>query len=151
MEEVVQVRLMELGDLKQVMELEEECFSTPWTYDAYFNELTKNQFAYYIVAETEDKVVGYCGLWVIVDEAHITNIAVSPSLRRQGVGEYILRGSMEMAKTLGAEKISLEVRVSNDPAQKLYRKFGFQDGGIRKNYYTDNQENALVMWAVLNE
>lgn len=149
MEEAVQIRLMEMEDLDQVMEVEVDCFPTPWTRSAFFNELTKNQFAYYLVAESETKIIGYCGLWVIVDEAHVTNIAVHSSIRRQGVGEYLLRGCMQMAKTLGAEKMSLEVRVSNEPAQQLYRKYGFRDGGIRKNYYTDNQEDALVMWVVL--
>ncbi|WP_280772287.1 ribosomal protein S18-alanine N-acetyltransferase [Salipaludibacillus daqingensis] len=149
MEEVVQIRLMEVDDLDQVMEVEKDCFPQPWTYSVFFNEITKNQFAYYLVAEVDDKIVGYCGLWVIVDEAHITNIGIHSSLRRQGLGEYLFQGAMEMAKKLGAVKISLEVRVSNKAAQALYRKYGLKDGGIRKKYYTDNQEDALVMWVGL--
>lgn len=149
-EEVVQIRLMDVDDLDQVMEVEKDCFPNPWNYSVFFSEITKNQFAYYLVAEMDGNIVGYCGLWVIVDEAHITNIGIHSSLRRQGIGDYLFRGAMEMAKTLGAVKISLEVRVSNKPAQALYRKYGLQDGGIRKQYYTDNQEDALVMWVGLS-
>lgn len=149
MDKDVQIRLMEIDDLDDVMELEFKCFTTPWSREAFFNEITKNQFAYYLVAEQDGKVIGYCGLWVISDDAHITNIAIHPSERRKGIGDYLFRGAMDMAKTLGAVKMSLEVRVSNEPAQSLYRKYGFQKGGIRKNYYTDNQEDALVMWVGL--
>jgi len=148
-EEVVGIRLMDVDDLDQVMEVEKDCFTNPWDESVFFSEITKNQFAYYLVAELEGKIIGYCGLWVIVDEAHITNIAIHSSLRRQGIGDYLFRGALEMAKTLGAVKISLEVRVSNKGAQALYRKYGLQDGGIRKQYYTDNQEDALVMWVGL--
>ncbi|WP_416148604.1 ribosomal protein S18-alanine N-acetyltransferase [Salipaludibacillus sp. HK11] len=150
MEEEVQIRLMDVEDLDEVMEVERDCFATPWTHSVFFNEITKNQFAYYLVVEIKGKVIGYCGLWVIVDEAHITNIAIHSSLRRQGIGDYLFRGALEMAKTLGAVKLSLEVRVSNKSAQALYRKYGLEDGGIRKNYYTDNQEDALVMWVGLS-
>lgn len=148
-EGVVQIRLMDVDDLDQVMEVEKDCFQNPWNHSVFYSEITKNQFAYYLVAEVNEKIVGYCGLWVIVDEAHITNIGIHSSLRRIGIGTYLFRGAMDMAKTLGALKISLEVRVSNKPAQALYRKYGLQDGGIRKHYYTDNQEDALVMWVGL--
>ncbi|PYZ92155.1 ribosomal-protein-alanine N-acetyltransferase [Salipaludibacillus keqinensis] len=149
-EAVVKIRLMEVDDLDSVIEVEQECFPSPWSHSVFFNEITKNQFAYYLVAELEGKVIGYCGLWVIVDEAHITNIAILPSMRRKGIGDYLFRGAIDMSRTLGAVKMSLEVRVSNTPAQALYRKYGFEDGGIRKNYYTDNQEDALVMWVGLS-
>jgi ribosomal-protein-alanine N-acetyltransferase len=149
MEEIVRIRLMDESDLDDVTKLEKLSFKTPWSREAFFNEMTKNQFAYYLVVELNKEIIGYCGLWVIIDESHITNIAIHPSYRRKGIGDYLFRGVMAMAKTLGARKMSLEVRVSNTTAQALYRKYGFQEGGIRKNYYTDNQEDALVMWVEL--
>ncbi|QKS70205.1 ribosomal protein S18-alanine N-acetyltransferase [Paenalkalicoccus suaedae] len=145
----VQIRLMDIPDIDGVLDVEHDSFPTPWTREAFYNEITKNQYAYYLVAVDGEKVIGYCGLWVIVDSSHITNIAVHSSMRREGIGEALLHGSMEMARMLGAERISLEVRVSNEPAQAMYRKFGFENGGIRKQYYTDNQEDALVMWVKL--
>lgn len=145
------IRFMEVSDLDQVMEVEHDAFATPWSRGAFLNELTTNQFAYYIVAEVDGRVVGYNGVWIIIDEAHITNIAVHSEFRRQGIGEMLLEGAMKLATELGAKKLTLEVRVSNHPAQTMYKKKGFQYGGIRKNYYTDNQEDAQIMWVMLNE
>ncbi|NJP38682.1 ribosomal protein S18-alanine N-acetyltransferase [Bacillus luteus] len=144
-----EIRMMDTIDIEEVMDVEKRCFSTPWTRDAFWQELTKNQFAYYFVAVHKHKVIGYCGLWVVVENANITNIAVDPEFRQQGVGENLLQSAMEMSRTLGAERLSLEVRVSNHPAQAMYKKYGFEPGGIRKRYYTDNQEDALVMWVKL--
>nr|WP_044023196.1 ribosomal protein S18-alanine N-acetyltransferase [Bacillus sp. SG-1] len=145
------IRLMNTEDLDQVMEVESNSFSIPWSRDAFFNEIETNHFATYIVIEEGGKVIGYCGVWIIVDEAHITNIAVLPSYRGQGLGDKLMRSMIEIAKEMGARTMTLEVRVSNTPAQSLYRKFGFQEGGIRKNYYSDNQEDALVMWVKFYE
>ncbi|PGS50510.1 ribosomal protein S18-alanine N-acetyltransferase [Bacillus sp. AFS041924] len=145
----VAFRKMNEEDLDQIMEIEKKSFATPWTYDAFYNELYSNQFANYIIAEVDETIIGYCGLWVIIDEGHITNIAILPDYRGKGLGEKLLRAVMETAKGLGAETLTLEVRVSNDVAKGLYRKLGFQDGGIRKSYYTDNYEDALVMWVNL--
>ncbi|ADH98087.1 ribosomal protein S18-alanine N-acetyltransferase [Salisediminibacterium selenitireducens] len=146
----VRIRFMDVTDLDGVLELENRTFSTPWSRDAFYNEIVKNQFAYYTVAESaEGAIVGYCGLWVIIDDAHITNIAVDPEWRREGIGERMMSEAMAFAKKRGAERLSLEVRVSNTAAQAMYRKYGLQDGGIRKQYYTDNQEDALVMWVRL--
>ncbi|WP_096186823.1 ribosomal protein S18-alanine N-acetyltransferase [Evansella halocellulosilytica] len=148
-EEIV-IRFMKEEDLDDVLKVEHDCFPSPWSKSAFMNELTTNQFAYYLVAATKERVIGYCGVWVIVDEAHITNVAVHTSWRRKGIGKQLLLGSMHMAKTLGAAKLTLEVRVSNDTAQRLYKKLGFVEGGIRKNYYTDNQEDAQIMWVNLS-
>lgn len=145
------VRFMDVSDLDQVLALEAKCFTTPWTRDAFYSELVKNQFAYYTVAVSKGEVIAYCGLWVVIDDGHITNIAVDPEWRRQGVGEKLLKGSLELAVKLGAERLSLEVRLSNTAAQNLYRKYGFQNGGIRRNYYTDTQEDAQVMWVGLKD
>ncbi|TVP87361.1 MAG: ribosomal-protein-alanine N-acetyltransferase [Alkalicoccus sp.] len=148
-ENKVRIRLMDVIDIDGVMEVEAESFSTPWTREAFHQEIKKNQFAYYFIAESGGKIIGYCGLWVIVGDAHITNIAVHPEARRMGVGEGLMEAAVKMARMLGADTLSLEVRVSNEPAQTLYRKFGFENGGIRKRYYTDNNEDALVMWVKL--
>ncbi|WP_096438511.1 ribosomal protein S18-alanine N-acetyltransferase [Alteribacter populi] len=149
MKEEIEIRLMELEDVDQVLEVEEDCFPTPWSKGAFVNELSANQFAYYLVVEVDEQIVGYCGVWVIIDEAHITNIAVHSSFRRKGMGEALLTGALELAKTFGAEKLTLEVRVSNEAAQSMYQKLGFQRGGIRKRYYTDNQEDAQIMWVMI--
>ncbi|QPC48489.1 ribosomal protein S18-alanine N-acetyltransferase [Mangrovibacillus cuniculi] len=140
---------MDVDDLDAVMPIEVECFSVPWTREAYVQELTNNRFARYFVLEFEDKIVGYGGMWIVLDEVHITNIAVSPAFQGKKLGEAILAYMMDVAKSVKAMTMTLEVRVSNKPAQGLYRKLGFQDGGIRKQYYTDNQEDALVMWVKL--
>lgn len=149
MGEKVEIRFMDLEDLDQVMEVEHNCFPSPWSRGAFVNELASNQFAYYLVALSGKRIIGYIGVWIIIDEAHITNVAVHSDFRKQGVGEQLLQSSMALAKTLGAKKITLEVRVSNEPAKRMYSKFGFENGGIRKNYYTDNQEDAQIMWVVL--
>lgn len=145
----VRIRMMDLIDIDGVLEVENRSFSAPWTREAFHQEIVKNQFAYYFIATIKGKIVGYCGLWVVVENANITNIAVDPDYRKQGIGEALLKGAVDMAKMLGAENLSLEVRVSNEGAQHLYRKFGFQPGGTRKNYYTEDQEDALVMWVKL--
>jgi [ribosomal protein S18]-alanine N-acetyltransferase len=142
-------RYLKEEDIDQILKIEELSFATPWTRQSFENELNMNQFAVYLVLEKEGQIVGYCGMWLIVDEAHITNIAVLPEFRGQKLGEGILRMIMEMAKKRGAKTMTLEVRVSNVVAQSLYRKLGFMNGGIRKNYYTDNYEDALVMWVTL--
>lgn len=140
---------MTVDDLDDVMEVEVNSFTVPWSREAFFNELTKNQFAQYLVVEVDQKVVGYCGVWIIVDEAHITNIALLPEYRGMKLGEALMAKVMELAREMGALRMTLEVRVSNNRAQNLYRKFGFEEGAIRKQYYTDNMEDALVMWVNL--
>jgi ribosomal-protein-alanine N-acetyltransferase len=136
-------------DIDDVLEIEQKSFATPWSREAFYNELTQNQFAVYVVLEEEEKVIGYCGVWIVVDEAHITNVAMLPEYRGRKLGEALMRKIIEVAVEMGAKTMTLEVRVSNFTAQSLYRKLGFQDGAIRKNYYTDNQEDALVMWVNL--
>ncbi|MFB4166041.1 ribosomal protein S18-alanine N-acetyltransferase [Alteribacillus sp. JSM 102045] len=145
------IRFMEEEDLEGVLRVEHDAFQIPWTRYAFVNELTNNQFAHYLVAEYDKEVIGYCGVWIIIDEAHITNIAVHSSYRGKKMGETLLVNALEMASAYGAKTMSLEVRVSNQTAQSLYKKLGFQSGGIRKNYYTDNQEDALVMWVNIDE
>jgi ribosomal-protein-alanine N-acetyltransferase len=110
------------------------------------SELTENIYAHYVVVKQEGKVVAYSGMWVIVDEAHITNIAVHPHYRRRGIGEMLMKEMLERAKSHGALRMTLEVRVSNKTAQDLYIRLGFIATGIRRGYYSDTGEDATVMW-----
>ncbi|TYR78423.1 ribosomal-protein-alanine N-acetyltransferase [Priestia megaterium] len=145
----IKFRLMEVKDINQVVRIEKESFATPWSEEAFYNELTNNQFSTYVVMEEENEVIGYCGTWIVLDEAHITNIALLSAYRGKGLGELLLRNVMDVVRKIGAQSVTLEVRVSNYIAQSLYQKLGFKPGGIRKNYYTDNNEDALVMWVNL--
>jgi [ribosomal protein S18]-alanine N-acetyltransferase len=145
----MEIRFMTVDDLDAVMEIEHRSFSIPWTREAFYNEIEQNHLSTYLVVEDGECIAGYCGVWLVVDEAHITNVAVLPDYRGKGLGEALMKGVMEIAKQVGARVMTLEVRVSNEAAKGLYRKMGFQDGGIRKRYYSDNQEDALVMWVNL--
>ncbi|WP_428910571.1 ribosomal protein S18-alanine N-acetyltransferase [Niallia sp. Krafla_26] len=146
MESAVTFRRMEMEDLDQIMIIEHESFTIPWSKEAFYNELTKNNHALYIVAVVGEQVVGYCGVWLVLDEAHVTNIAILPQYRGKKIGESLMGTVIETVKERGARTMTLEVRASNVIAQSLYRKFGFQTGGLRKGYYSDNHEDALVMW-----
>lgn len=133
-------------DLDEVLAIERQSYPTPWSRHAFTSELTANVYAHYFTARLDGKLVGYFGMWVFFDEAHITNIAVHPDFRRQGIGEQMMRFAFKKARELGATKMTLEVRLSNHGAQALYRKLGFQDRGIRKGYYSDTNEDAIIMW-----
>lgn len=149
MNKTIAFRQMEITDIDQIHEIETRSFSIPWSKEAFFNELTKNQFAFYTVIEVGDEIAGYCGAWLIVDEVHITNIALLPEFRGMKLGEALLCKVMDLVRARGAKTMTLEVRVSNSRARSLYRKLGFLEGAIRKQYYTDNMEDALVMWVNL--
>ncbi|WNS75947.1 ribosomal protein S18-alanine N-acetyltransferase [Bacillus sp. DTU_2020_1000418_1_SI_GHA_SEK_038] len=142
-------RVLNENDVPEVLKIEHASFTLPWTEEAFRNEFKQNKFAVYIGLEDEGTLIGYCGVWIIVDEAHITNVAVLPEYRGLKLGEALMRKIMEISSEMGAKTMTLEVRVSNSIAQSLYRKLGFQDGAIRKSYYTDNREDALVMWVNL--
>lgn len=146
---MVQYRKMTNKDVEAVHAIEVEAFPTPWTIDSFYYEMNENLFAHYIVAEEMDQLLGFCGMWIVVDTVQITNVAVVEKARGRGIGEGLMREAINVAKEHNAQIMSLEVRVSNKIAQNLYRKLGFQEGGIRKGYYQDNQEDALVMWVNL--
>ncbi|MDR6227535.1 ribosomal protein S18-alanine N-acetyltransferase [Desmospora profundinema] len=146
----VSFRAMTVADIPDVIRVEQASFTTPWTRQAFYNELAYNQFAHYIVVVKDEQVVGYSGMWLIINEAHITNIAIHPDYRGQGYGEQTMNHMMKLAEQQGADSMTLEVRVSNHIAQRLYRKKGFESTGLRPRYYTDNQEDAIIMWARLN-
>ncbi|MDX9916492.1 MAG: ribosomal protein S18-alanine N-acetyltransferase [Gudongella sp.] len=143
---IISVRQMETKDIKRVLEIEKESFSTPWSEEAFRTEIEDNILAVYVVAEVDDEVVGYGGFWRILDEAHITNIAVGTSMRGKGIGEAILMGMIDYCTKNEIPHMTLEVRKSNQTALGLYKKHGFSEAGIRPGYYTDNHEDAVIMW-----
>lgn len=136
---------MHLEDVPAVHEIEQLSFRTPWPAHAFEQELRGNRLARYVVARASDTVVGFAGVWLMVDDAHITTFGVHPDWRRQGIGRQLLLNLYEVSVALGARQMTLEVRVSNGVAQALYRSFGFEIVGRRPNYYTDDGEDALVM------
>ncbi|HKW78482.1 MAG TPA: ribosomal protein S18-alanine N-acetyltransferase [Candidatus Limnocylindria bacterium] len=137
---------MRVEDIPAVQAVENASFPVPWPANAFKHELTQNRNAHYIVAREGERVVGYAGLWLSLDEAHITTFAVLPDHRRRRIGERMLVSIFDRAVKLGAEWLTLEVRASNLPAQRLYEKYGFRPAGIRRRYYSDNNEDAIIMW-----
>ena len=136
---------MTRGDLAQVMQIERESFSVPWEEAAFVQEIEQNACARYIALREDGDVLAYAGMWFLMDEAHVTNVAVREGARGRGLGEEIMRALMQLAADCGMRWMSLECRRSNLVAQNLYHKLGFVDVGYRKRYYEDNQEDALVM------
>lgn len=150
MKQITRVRIdpMTLADVARVREIEQDAFAVPWPRDAYRAELEENQVACYVVARgDEDHILGFAGMWVIFDEAHVTTIAVDRNRRGQRIGERLLLALIDLALGRGARWMTLEVRPSNAAALSLYRKFGFRDVALRKRYYSDNGEDAVVMWS----
>lgn len=137
---------MGLEHLDQVLEIEKVSFPTPWSRDAFKSEIQQNGFARYIVAIWDRAVIGYGGMWIILDEAHITNVAVRPDLRGKNIGKALMLEIMRQAVIRGANSMTLEVRPSNKAARKLYHDLGFTERGIRKRYYSDTNEDAIIMW-----
>ena len=136
---------MRMADVAAVLEIERLSFSSPWPAFAFEQELTANRLAHYRVARLGDRVVAFGGIWLMVEEAHITTFGVHPDVRRRGIGRRLLLQLAEVALDLGSARMTLEVRVSNEPAQRLYRSFGFSVTGRRVAYYSDDGEDALVM------
>lgn len=151
------VEPMRQSDVPTVAAIERRVFTMPWSSNAYGYELRANPLSHYFVARArsierridaqgmDPSIVGYGGFWMMHDEAHICTLAVHPEWRRQGVGELLLSTMIDTAASLNASVVTLEVRVSNVAAQKLYAKYGFETAGLRKGYYSDNQEDALIM------
>ncbi|MET3683264.1 ribosomal-protein-alanine N-acetyltransferase [Alkalibacillus flavidus] len=144
----VRVRKMEITDLDDIMSVEHASFAAPWRRDDFEVDLVKNRFSYYLVLEKDDQIIGYCGVWIVLETAQITNVAILPSERGHGYGEQLFRHVLKLARQTGAEELSLEVRQSNIVAQKMYQKFGLKIVARRENYYPDH-EDAYVMWVKL--
>jgi ribosomal-protein-alanine N-acetyltransferase len=136
---------MTVADLPAVHGIEHASFTTPWPDDAYRSEIESNRLASYLVARVGDQVVGFAGIWLMVDEAHITTFAVHPDWRRRGIGERLLLTLLDVSLARHAREATLEVRLSNVAARRLYEKYGFLPVGLRPRYYTDNGEDALIM------
>ena len=140
----VTYRRMTLDDVPQVHEIELKTFHTPWSYQSFVDEMTTNKCARYIVAEENGKVLGYAGAWLIFEEGHITNIAVTEEARGRGIGKGVTRELMQYAANMGVQYMTLEVRRSNTVAQNMYKSLGFIELGVRKRYYEDNGEDAYL-------
>lgn len=145
---MISVIEMNKQHLEQVVCIENLSFNTPWSKSSFIKEIETNKFALYFVAinKQDNKVLGYGGMWHVINEGHITNIAVSPNYRNQGIASKILNKLIQVAKEKQMIGLTLEVRVSNNIAKSLYLKHGFILEGIRKEYYEDNREDALIMW-----
>lgn len=139
------IRRMTLADVDQVVAIEAATFAMPWSKESFQQELTRNVAARYLVAELDGKVIGYAGAWVILDESHITNIAISEAYRGHGYGRKLTEALMQYLSNLGAAYATLEVRRNNERAQNLYKSLGYVGVGWRKRYYEDNREDALLM------
>lgn len=141
---MIRLEKMAMEDTSQIALLDKECFSIPWSEEAFKAEM-ENIFATYIVAKDGDKCIGYCGFWQAYDEGDITNVAVSPLYRRKGIGSMLIEAIIKEARSKNLVSLNLEVRKSNIAAQNLYSKYGFCVVGERKRYYSDNKEDALIM------
>lgn len=141
---MIAIREMEIDDLSQVMEIENATFAVPWTEMGYFSFLMRED-TLFLVAEEEGKILGYCGLLMVLDESDITNVAVEKSHRGQGIGEALVRELADRAARRGIALLHLEVRQSNQAARGLYRKLGFLEDGLRKGYYEEPREDAVLM------
>jgi ribosomal-protein-alanine N-acetyltransferase len=140
---------MVLTDLDAIMALEEKCFRVPWTRFSFESELMTNMLAFYTVMVKDDVIIGYGGYWQVIDEAHVTNIAVDPDFRRLGFGRRLMLFVMKEALKKGVCTMTLEVRASNLAAIHLYEQLNFKQEGVRKGYYQDDGEDAIIMWADL--
>lgn len=136
---------MTLADVDAAHEIERLSFATPWPAYAFEQELRGNRLARYLVARAGDELVGFAGMWMMVDDAHVTTISVHPRWRRRGVARQLMLDLTELAIAIGARRLTLEVRPSNAAAHGLYREFGFEVVGRRPGYYSDDGEDALVM------
>jgi len=143
----LEIARMVADDIPVVLAIELRSFQSAWPTNAFANELRDNKLAHYFVGRLDGEIVAYGGIWVILEDSHITTIAVHPDQRGKRLGEEMLVHLLDEAIERGASWITLEVRETNDVAQKLYRKYGFTVVSTRRGYYSDNNESALVMWA----
>lgn len=139
------IRTMNVEDLDQICQIETAIFSHPWSRESFESSMLDphNQ---YLVVEIEGKILGYCGLWGVLEEGQITNVAVRDEYRNQGIGKCMLEKLLVVGRGMGLTTFTLEVRVSNSSAIQLYHSLGFQDVGIRKNFYESPIEDAWIMW-----
>ena len=141
----IRVRIAKSSDLDDIYDLDVQTFAMPWSKEALSYDILENDNAFVIVAEYEGEFAGYADIWTVLDEADLNSIAVIVDFRRKGIGDAIMLAMTEMLSANGVATINLEVRVSNMPAIKLYKKYGFNECGVRPGYYLDNGEDALIM------
>ncbi len=140
------IERMTIDDIENVLKVENDCFSTPWSRDSFVRELVENKIALYLVAKIEKIAVGYIGVWKIFNEGHITNVAVHSDYRGKGIATRLISELLSLCEKDGIDAFTLEVRRSNIVAQNLYKKFQFAECGFRKGYYQDTKEDAIIMW-----
>ncbi len=143
---MLEIQQMTQEHIDDVLTIEQSCFALPWTREDFEREMTENKLAIYIIAVLDGKIVGYAGMWHVVTEGHITNVAVLQEYRKQGIGNALIEEIIRIAEQREMIGITLEVRISNIAAQKLYTKYGFRPEGFRKKYYQDTKEDAIIMW-----
>lgn len=143
----MEIRRMQEGDLDQVAAIEQATFSEPWSRKGFADSYQKKENCY-LVVEEEGEILAYCGLWSVLDEADICNVAVREDARRRGLAKAMLRKLMEEGEKLGVKAFTLEVRVGNAAAVALYRGLGFKEAGVRPGFYTKPREDALIMWKI---
>lgn len=143
----IELAPMRRRHLRSVLRIEAEVYPRPWSFSLFLSELALKTSRAYVVARYDDEVVGYAGLMMALDDAHVTTIAVDPQWHRRHIATRLLLHLADVARERGAAHMTLEVRVGNNQAQNLYRRFGFRPAGIRKGYYAETNEDALVMWA----
>ncbi|MFA5890757.1 MAG: ribosomal protein S18-alanine N-acetyltransferase [Actinomycetota bacterium] len=142
----IEITPMRRRHVREVLEIERQVYPRPWSAALFFSELSQRKTRHYVVAIEEHRLVGYGGLMVHQGEGHITTIATDPLVQHRGVGTRIMLNLFDEARARAATSIALEVRVANWPAQRLYAWFGFRPVGVRRNYYAETGEDALVMW-----
>lgn len=143
------IRRARIDDLDKVYECEKVCFETPWSFSMLYEDIVVNTNTVYLVIEKDGQIIGYGGMWIILDEAHITNVCIRPEYRGFGYAKQLMKSLAQQSRLNGAEGMTLEVRVSNRAALKLYKHCGFSIQGLRKKYYS-NKEDAYIMWAERN-
>ncbi|MDY3031723.1 MAG: ribosomal protein S18-alanine N-acetyltransferase [Clostridia bacterium] len=146
----MKIHRMTAKDIDSVAAVDRQCFSIPWSRQSFAEEM-ENEIAVYFTASEDGQIIGYCGFWIVADEGDITNIAVLPQYRRRGVGSRLLETMIAEAQSLSLELLTLEVRRSNEPAKQLYSSYGFKQIGERRRYYSDNNEDALIMMKTLKD
>lgn len=144
--ENLEVADMEIKHIDDVLKIEKMSFKTPWTRNDFMSEFVNNKCAKYRIVIVNGLVVAYGGMWILLDEAHITNIAVHPEFRGVGIGNILMQDMIKTAKSNGVVNMTLEVRTGNAVALNLYKKYGFVEVAVRKKYYADTGEDGIIMW-----
>jgi len=147
LEQAIEITTMRRRHLRGVLKIEQEVYPRPWSLGLFLSELALRTTRVYLVAKVGVTVVGYAGLMLTGSDGHITTIAVDPAWHRKGIGSRLLVELSRLGIAAGCTALTLEVRVSNEAAQEMYRRFGYAPAGVRKNYYAETNEDALIMWA----